>query len=201
MSTVFFSVPTLGTFKKDCKRAGIVLRDEAGRTVDFHCFRMTLATWLQREGIQPSLVPKIMRHASFDTTEKYDTDLRIHDLEQAVSQLSLRRPAVVSEKQVATGTHGRASEECHRNCHHSGHETVRPGASGCESDRAEKRVSCFEHPLTSRRRQSKPRPWPAGTCRASWLRRARRMSRAGWSKPRDRALISIVSTGGIRESA
>jgi hypothetical protein len=170
MSTVFFSVPTLGTFKKDCKRAGIVLRDEAGRTVDFHCFRMTLATWLLREGIQPSLVQKIMRHASFDTTEKYDTDLRIHDLEQAVSQLSLPRPAVVSEEQVATGTHGRASEECHQNCHHLSHETVRSGASGCESemnhgspsandkprrkagscdtvlDRAEKRVRRFERP-------------------------------------------------------
>ena len=164
MSTVFFSVPTLGTFKKDCKRAGIVLRDEAGRTVDFHCFRMTLATWLQREGIQPSLVQKIMRHASFDTTEKYDTDLRIHDLEQAVSQLRLPRAAVASEGQVATGTHGRASEECHQNCHHSVHETVRSGASGCESGVKEVSLSAHEKA-------------PPGSGRADSSKRVRRFER------------------------
>ena len=164
MSAVFASVPTLGTFKKDCKRAGIVLRDDAGRTVDFHSFRMTLGTWLQREGVQPSLVQKIMRHASFDTTEKYYTDLRIHDLEQAVSQLRLPRAAVASEEQVATGTHGRASEECHQNCHHSVHETVRSGASGCESD--------VNHGSPSAHEKA-----PPGSGRADSSKRVRRFER------------------------
>ncbi len=34
---------------------------------------------------------------------------------------------------MATGTHGWAFEACHRNRCHSGHETVRSDASGCES--------------------------------------------------------------------
>ena len=84
--------------------------------------------------LTPLVTQSLIWHASSRTTEKYYTDLRIHDLEQAVSQLRLPQAAVASDEQVATGTHGRASEECHQNCHHSVHETVRSGASGCESD-------------------------------------------------------------------
>ena len=50
-----------------------------------------------------------------------------------IQELRLPRAGVASKGQMATGTHGRASEECHQNCHHSVHETVRSGASGCES--------------------------------------------------------------------
>ena len=74
----------------------------------------------------------------------YDTDLRIHDHEPAVSQLRLPRAAVAFHEQVATGTHGRASEACHPNYHHSVHETVRSGASGCESGVKDVSLSAHE---------------------------------------------------------
>jgi integrase len=135
MDPVFGSVPTLKTFRRDCERAGITLLDDQQRTIDFHSLRMTLATRLQREGVHASIAQRIMRHASFKTTDKYYTDLRLHDLSEAISRLS--GPAGPVEEAIcqATGTDDAGPVRCHQNRHHSVHETVQSGASGCESDR------------------------------------------------------------------
>ncbi len=158
---VFSSVPTLATFRKDCGRAGIAVRDEAGRTVDFHSFRMTFGTWLQREAVPPSVAQRLMRHASFRTTEKYYTDLRLHDLEQAVKRLDVGSaeisPGEVAEDLRATGTadgvvvptaarHQTCHHKCHQTCHQLGHDTLRDGASPRESSAGRDRPSANDKP-------------------------------------------------------
>ncbi|MBT4766830.1 MAG: tyrosine-type recombinase/integrase, partial [Phycisphaerae bacterium] len=135
MDPVFGSVPTLKTFRRDCERAGITLLDDQQRTIDFHSLRMTLATRLQREGVHASIAQRIMRHASFKTTDKYYTDLRLHDLSEAISRLSGPTGPVEPAICQATGTDDAGPVRCHQNRHHSVHETVQSGASGCESDR------------------------------------------------------------------
>ena len=70
-----------------------------------------------------------MRHADIKTTNEYYTDLRLHDLDGAVNQLSV--PEVVPNKQeqehLATGT-----DDCSGNCPKTVHETVQNTASACE---------------------------------------------------------------------
>ena len=41
-----------------------------------------------REGVHAFIAQRIMRHASFKATDKYYTDLRLHDLSEAISRLS-----------------------------------------------------------------------------------------------------------------
>ena len=128
-ASVFASIPTLTTIKKDYKRAGIRLIDEGGRTVDFHTLRATFATRLIKQGVEPSYLQRLMRHADIKTTNEHYTDLRLHDLDGAVNQLSV--PELVPNKQVqeyrATGT-----DDCYRNCTQTLHETVQNGANACE---------------------------------------------------------------------
>ena len=174
MDPVFSNVPTIRTFKQDCQRAGIALRDEAGRTVDFHSLRMTYCTRLIRAGVAAPYVQRLMRHADIKTTNVHYTDLRLHDLDGAISKLSgpIGPVGPIQDQLVsaATGTDDFAPANCHQNCHHTLHETVQSGASGCESkwnhsstsgndkprrkaglcdtmhDRASKRVRRFERP-------------------------------------------------------
>jgi len=126
---VFTSIPTIATIKNDYTRADIPLMDESGRTVDFHSLRATFATRLIREGVQPSYLQRLMRHSDIKTTNEYYTDLRLHDLEGAVNQLSM--PAAITYKQSATGTDDLIFD-CSQNCSQSLHETVQNGASACE---------------------------------------------------------------------
>jgi len=126
---VFGSIPTLDTLKRDYKRAGIPLVDDAGRTVDFHTLRTTFATRLIKQDVQPSYLQRLMRHADIKTTNEYYTDLRLHDLDGAVNQLSVPELVPIKQEQeyLATGT-----DDCTRNCTQTLHETVQNGASACE---------------------------------------------------------------------
>ena len=126
---VFSSIPTLLTFKKDCQRAGIELCDSEGRTVDFHSLRSTFCTRLIQKGTPPAYAQRLMRHADIKTTNEHYTDLRLHDLDHAVNQISL--PVHEEHRLSATGTDG-AISDCHGNCHVSAHESVLLGASGCD---------------------------------------------------------------------
>lgn len=81
-----------------------------------------------------------------------------------IQELRLPRAGVASKGQMATGTHGSPSEACHQNCRHSGHETVRSGASGCES--GVKEVSLSTHEKA-----------PPGSGRADSSKRVRRFER------------------------
>ena len=150
IDSVFSNIPTLLTFKKDCQRAGIELCDIEGRTIDFHSLRVTFCTRLTQKGIPPAHAQRLMRHRDIKTTNEYYTDLRLHDLDQAVNQISL--PVVEERRLVATGTDG-AISDCHGNCHVSAHESVLSGTSG------------FDQPTTSRGVQPKDKPRiGAGLC-------------------------------------
>jgi integrase len=126
---VFASIPTMVTLKRDYRRAGIPLVDDDGRTVDFHTLRSTFATRLIKQGVQPSYLKELMRHSDIKTTNEHYTDLRLHDLDGAVNQLSV--PELMLNKQVqeylATGT-----DDCSQNCSQSVHETMQNGANACE---------------------------------------------------------------------
>ncbi len=73
-----------------------------------------------------------MRHADIKTTNEHYTDLRLHDLDGAVNQLSV--PEIVPNKQVqeyhATGTDD-CTRNCTQNCTPTLHETVQNGAKRC----------------------------------------------------------------------
>ena len=129
IDSVFSNIPTLLTFKKDCQRAGIELCDSESRTVDFHSLRATFCTRLIQKGTPPAYAQRLMRHADIKTTNEHYTDLRLHDLDLAVNQISL--PAIEEHRLVATGTDG-AISNCHGNCHVSVHDSVLLGASGCD---------------------------------------------------------------------
>ena len=68
-------------------------------------------------------------------TEKYDADLVLHDLSEAISRLSGPNGPVEEAVSQATGTDHSVPVGCHQNRHHLVRETVQSGASGCESDR------------------------------------------------------------------
>ena len=70
-----------------------------------------------------------MRHADIKTTNDYYTDLRLHDLDLAVNQISL--PVIEEHRLAATGT-DMALSNCHGNGHVSVHDSVLLGASGCD---------------------------------------------------------------------
>ncbi|MDE2508728.1 MAG: tyrosine-type recombinase/integrase [Planctomycetota bacterium] len=91
--------------RSDLERAGIPYRDDAGRVIDFHALRCQCATLADQAGASPRVVQRLMRHSSFDMTNRY-TRPRMLDLEGATNAL----PALSSDDPVetlkATGTDG-----------------------------------------------------------------------------------------------
>ncbi|RNC81358.1 MAG: site-specific integrase [Phycisphaera sp.] len=83
---VFDSLPTIRTVRRDYERARIALRDELGRSVDFHALRTTAATRLARAGITPQVAQKLMRHRDFRTTLRYMV-LELDDQARAMEML------------------------------------------------------------------------------------------------------------------
>jgi len=110
-TTLFQSVTTIKT---------------GGGSVDFHTLRSTFATGLIKQGVQPSYLQRLMRHADIKTTNEYYIDLRIHDLDGAVNQLPVLQVTAVEQR--ATGTDGQGFD-CSQNCSQTVHETVQSGAN------------------------------------------------------------------------
>jgi hypothetical protein len=71
---VFKVVPRAGRLARDCKNVGIAFRDDQGRYADFHAFRYTFATFLQRHGIPQRFAMNLMRHSDIKLTAKVYTD-------------------------------------------------------------------------------------------------------------------------------
>lgn len=67
-------VPRIETVRKDFEVAGIPLRDEQGRRVDFHSLRMTFGTTLLASGVHPIVVKELMRHSDLKLTTNLYTD-------------------------------------------------------------------------------------------------------------------------------
>ena len=67
-------VPRMKTVRRDLERAGIPLREEQGRRVDFHSLRMTFGTTMLASGVHPIVVKKLMRHSDLKLTTNLYTD-------------------------------------------------------------------------------------------------------------------------------
>ncbi len=80
--------PILRTFKRDLEAAGIALKDDEDRRVDFHALRHTFITSLALHGVHPRIAQALARHAKLETTMETYTHLRVVDLEGAVEHSS-----------------------------------------------------------------------------------------------------------------
>jgi integrase len=85
-----FSIPSdvLKRFKGDCKRAGVPLVDERGRTIDIHALRMSFIDRLAKSGVPPRITQELARHADITTTMRHYTDIRVHDLHAAIASVA-----------------------------------------------------------------------------------------------------------------
>lgn len=82
-----FAVPAdiLKRFKADCRRAGIALIDERGRTLDVHDLRMSFTDRLVKANVSPRIVQEFARHSDLSLTMRQDTDIRVHDRHAAIA--------------------------------------------------------------------------------------------------------------------
>jgi integrase len=64
-------------FNRDLKAAGIVKRNDRGRTLDFHSLRTTLATFLIKGGVPLRTAQAAVRHSDPSLTAKVYTDPRL----------------------------------------------------------------------------------------------------------------------------
>lgn len=83
---IFKSVPEIGQFYRDLKRAGIE-KVVDGRYVDRHALRTTYITWLIAGGASPLVVQRLARHADIRLTLGIYTDEGLLPLKQAVAGL------------------------------------------------------------------------------------------------------------------
>jgi integrase len=83
----FSSLPNTKTFYRDLEAAGVLKLDAAGRILDVHALRGTLATQLARQGVPMPTVQRLLRHAHIETTAKYYTHLDLEDLRQGLNHL------------------------------------------------------------------------------------------------------------------
>ncbi len=88
--------------RDDLNAAGIAFEDASGRRVDFHAFRYTFGTNLQRAKVDPATAMKLMRHSDPRLTLKLYTDEVLLPAVDAVQ--SLPRWGEASTLRIATGT-------------------------------------------------------------------------------------------------
>ncbi len=100
-SLVFPTAPTIVTWKKDLRTAGIIgtkkdaeagYVDERGRRLDRKCLRMTYATTLRDAGVDLRDAQRLLRHSDPKLTANIYTDVRLPnlaaDLGRAVTYMS-----------------------------------------------------------------------------------------------------------------
>lgn len=89
-SAAVFGIPKTGAaqiLQSDLEVAGIALRDELGRVLDWHSFRYTTATWLVRSGASVAEAQRLLRHATPQLTLGVYTVLGEADQRQALDRM------------------------------------------------------------------------------------------------------------------
>ncbi len=88
-ATPLFHLPAdmIRVFDRDLAVAGIVKRDDRGRTVDVHAMRHTFGTHLSKGGVMPRTAQAAMRHSTLDLTMNTYTDPRLLDVASALNVL------------------------------------------------------------------------------------------------------------------
>jgi integrase len=80
-------VPRARTLRVDLESAGIPYQDEMGRFADFHSFRYTWGTILQKNGVNSRTAMELMRHSDRNLTDKVYTDTNLLPLGEVVRKL------------------------------------------------------------------------------------------------------------------
>ena len=92
----------------DLAAAGIAVRDEAGRVIDFHALRHTFITRLARSGVTPKVAQTLARHSTITLTIDRYAHVALADTSKALATLPPLPLAAAREAALApTGTHGR----------------------------------------------------------------------------------------------
>lgn len=74
-------------FKRDARRAGLVIANDDGETIDFHALRTSFITSLARSGVHPATAQRLARHSSITLTMNTYTKLDDVDLREAIEKL------------------------------------------------------------------------------------------------------------------
>jgi integrase len=106
--TPLFTVPVelVKILNRDLRLAGILKRDERGRTIDVHAFRHTFGTHLSKRGVAPRVAQAAMRHSTLDLTMNVYTDPKLLDVGSALDALPALPLDPAREAVQATGTDG-----------------------------------------------------------------------------------------------
>lgn len=83
-----FAVPTLRTFKKDMKRAGVPYKDARGKTADFHSLRRSTGTMLAVANVPAKEAQSYMRHSDIRLTLQVYADAGVVGMGNAVDAMS-----------------------------------------------------------------------------------------------------------------
>jgi integrase len=113
-------VPRIETVRKDLEQAGIQLRDEVGRRVDFHSLRMTFGTTLLANGVHPIVVKELMRHSDLKLTTNLYNDSSQLPLAQGVGALpsmakEIDLPSLQNRSKTSSDPLRRTSKRTHAN--------------------------------------------------------------------------------------
>lgn len=84
--------------KKDAKAAGIPLKDDLGRVLDFHALRVCTATLLFNSNVPAKVAQAILRHADIKLTLGLYTKLQGGETKSAVASLPSLKPTQAAEK-------------------------------------------------------------------------------------------------------
>ncbi|MBX3751886.1 MAG: tyrosine-type recombinase/integrase, partial [Opitutaceae bacterium] len=138
----------------DLAAAGIAVRDEAGRVIDFHALRHTFITRLARSGVTPKVAQTLARHSTITLTMDRYAHVALADTSKALAALpALPLTADANEAAVAaTGTHGRevAQRAGSGAALAHGPTSANPGGTGGESPL---RIASDAPPKSQRRQQ------------------------------------------------
>jgi len=120
------AVPDLKTVKKDWERAKVAFTDEGGRRLDFHAFRHTFSTNLDRTGCSRATRKKLERHAHEDVTDGYGHA----ELAEMLAGLK-RLPAPDAPREQAAVRAGTDDSRC---ADQLLDQSMRGGAKWCEEE-------------------------------------------------------------------
>ena len=161
-----FDVPTglIRILDRDLQAAGILKRDDRGRTVDMHAMRGTSGSLLAAAGTSPIVLKELMRHKRIETTLKHYVDPRLLDAAGAVATL----PAIGFANATATRTAGESASGALNGAPNAARdsksqgiadqmETAARGAAIAKRSRNHRISPAFRQKKKSGRRDSNPR--------------------------------------------
>ncbi|HMN39649.1 MAG TPA: site-specific integrase [Phycisphaerales bacterium] len=117
----------------DLAAAGIAVRDDAGRVIDFHALRHTFITRLARSGVTPKVAQTLARHSTITLTMDRYAHVALADTSKALASLPalpLANSVAAEAAVAATGTHGREVAQRVGSAGRSAHGLMSPNGAG-----------------------------------------------------------------------